>query len=33
MVEKGSAYTALFETPEGKKPLGRRKHRQRIILK
>jgi len=33
MVEQGSAYTALAETSEGKKPLGRRKQRQRIILK
>jgi hypothetical protein len=32
-VEQKSVYTVLVETPEGKKPLGRRRHRERIILK
>jgi hypothetical protein len=32
-VEQRSAYRVLVERPEGKKPLGRRRQRQRIILK
>jgi hypothetical protein len=32
-VEQKNAYTVLVETPEGKKPIGRSRHRERIILK